>query len=212
MTTDQFTKIKTLMLARSSHGSRKAGMCAMEAVAFLAGEPHSDAPKCTAAPVRRFVIATNDWCNDEERQQLKPYLLRLITTSSGGREADKHAAFLFADWAVREVAPAALDARNKPELAARLRAIAPIVDKASAIAARDETYEVRKAAYAAAATYAAAYAAAAADAAAAAYAAADAAAYAAAYAAADADADARQTSLAGRLTILDRVLTQAYGK
>ncbi len=187
---------EAITLAHGSHRTRDGGMCAMEAVAWLAGEPHSDAPACTARPLQRFVIITNDWMGDDERVALKPLLLRLIGTS-GSRENDHRAALIFADGAVHEVAPLALDARGKPELAERLRAIAPIVDGTSARAAHDETRAVRADAdAAAAAAYAyAAYAADAADA-----------------AAADARSHARGEAVDRRIAILDRVLREAYGR
>ncbi len=192
--------LETLVLGYGGHRSRDAGMCAMEAVAWLNGEAHSDAPSCTASPIRKFVIATNDWCNDEERQQLKPYLARLISTSSVGRGADVRASFMFADWAVREVAPAALDALF-PAQATILRALAPIIDRATALAGRNAAYATADAAAAtdadaAYAAYAAAYAAAATDA--------------AAYAADAAGRLARADGLACRLDILNRVLIEAY--
>jgi hypothetical protein len=42
-----------LILKQGSHTAREYGMCAMEAVAWLAGEPHSDTPTC--APFRLAV-------------------------------------------------------------------------------------------------------------------------------------------------------------
>lgn len=39
-----------IVLKEGSHEARERGVCAMEAVAWLAGEKHSDAPRC-ACPV-----------------------------------------------------------------------------------------------------------------------------------------------------------------
>ena len=39
-----------LLLANGGHKSADDGMCLMEAVAYVAGEPHSDSPAC-ASPI-----------------------------------------------------------------------------------------------------------------------------------------------------------------
>ena len=176
--------LESLSLAHGNHAEQDKKWCALEAVAFLAGEPHSDAPKCACPVLARFVIRLNDRWNDNRRQQLKPYLPMLLGTR-GGPELELRRAYIAADWATRELLPMIFEAGPKlADWAPKLRALAPVVDKKTADAARDLAREARKAA---ADAYAAAYAA---DAAAyAAYAAAaDAAADAAAYAAAAADA------------------------
>jgi len=72
-TTMERPDLTTLTLLSGSHARRAQGVCAMEAVAWLAGEPHSDAPACTALPLRKFVIGTNDWMTGEERRLLLPW-------------------------------------------------------------------------------------------------------------------------------------------
>ena len=39
-------------------------MCLMSLVAFLAGEPHSDAPGCASPVVQAFAVAVNDQCTN----------------------------------------------------------------------------------------------------------------------------------------------------
>jgi len=192
--------IETITLSHGAHRSRDAGTCAMEAVAWLAGEPHSDSPACTCPVVAAFVRRTNDRLRDDEERTryLRPLLPVLIGTRTESREVMQRRAYLAADWAVRTCVPTLLRALGRDEWAARLEACAQVVDRETALAARAEARDVRAAAYASDAAYAAAYAAAdaayAADATYAAYAA-YAAAYAAADAAAAADADARKVAL-----------------
>src|SRR3954453_23724766 len=52
--------------------------CLLEAVAFVAGEPWSDSPSCTSPVLGTFGRSLNDVLPDDRRQQLKPYILRLI--------------------------------------------------------------------------------------------------------------------------------------
>jgi hypothetical protein len=189
--------LDTVVLKSGSHDSPEAGMCAMEAVAWLAGEPHSDHPACACPVVSAAVRRLNDSITDDatRTELLRPLLPRLVG-SRASREVMVRRGFVAADFAVRVFAPMALEARGKPYLAASLRGCAPIVDRDTLWAGRSAAANAANAAaaYAAkAANAAAAYAAKAANAANAAANAANAAAaaaYAAAYAAAAAAADA----------------------
>ncbi len=199
-------------LAESSHQSPEEGMCLMEAVAYIAGEPHSDHPKCACQVLTGFGIRLNDRFTDEERQLLAPLIPKLVWTRSS-RSVELRRSYSLIDSSVRAITPMAMDVVGWKDLGDRLRALSEITDEQSARAARSTAGEVRDEAskrrysghaYAGAATSAAdagayayaaaaaAYAEAEADAAYAAYAEADAAdaAYAAAYAAADAAAGA----------------------
>lgn len=58
-------------LRRGAHTSREQGVCAMEAAAWLAGEPHSDQPQCACPVIAAFVIAWNDALpTDEDRNRI----------------------------------------------------------------------------------------------------------------------------------------------
>ena len=187
-----------LMLLHGAHQKREEGVCLMEAVAWIAGEPHSDHPACTDVALAAYGRALNDRLKDDERQLLRPLVSKLVGTR-GTRELAKRRAYFLVDRHVRVSIPAflrELPRKPRPDLAERFEALSPVVDEESAYRARDLAREVRDGlwrdlpadAYAAAA-----------DAAYDADAAADAAyAYAAAYAAADAAAAAaRRTRLAG---------------
>jgi hypothetical protein len=176
-----------ITLTSGSHERRDEGLCAMEAVAFLAGEPHSDAPACACPILGAFARRLNDarWPTDADRTEaMRPAVLALVGSRSAKATERARRAYLV-DCALRWYAPMALMAavgacESHGIDCAALRAAAlrlceePTRDHA--LLARDEARSAYAAAYAAAA---------------AAYAAADAAAAAAADDAAAAAADAR---------------------
>lgn len=140
--------LDTLELLKGSHGSVAEGVCAMEAVAWLAGEPHSDHPKCTCPVIATFVRHINDAMPDSERGRLKPYLPRLIGTRAGlGIERSR--AFCAADFAVRIFAPQALRAAGLEGEAKKLEAIEPINAAKAANAAANAAHAADAAAHAA---------------------------------------------------------------
>ncbi len=124
-------------LRKGSHTTREAGVCAMEAAAWLAGEPHSDQPECACPVIAAFVIAWNDALpTDEDRNRiLKPFIPRLIGTRSTKAVAERRS-YLALDWLIRVQTPAWLDLRDdlKPHAAA-LRALDAVQDMATANAA-----------------------------------------------------------------------------
>jgi pyruvate/2-oxoglutarate dehydrogenase complex dihydrolipoamide acyltransferase (E2) component len=204
-----------IFLQSGSHPNLKAGGCVMEFAAWVAGEPHSDHPKCVSPVIGAFMRRLNDRLSDERRQVLVPYAIAVIGTNTG-RADDVTRAYLCADWACRTVAPWWMERAGLHATA--LRALPEVVDRATALAARARcrTAHADAAAYADAAADAYAYAAAAADAAAyadaaaaaaaAADAAADAAAAAAAAAYAAAAADAAAALMPSALALVDRMI------
>jgi hypothetical protein len=112
-------------LAAGPHRRPGTGRCAMEWVAHLAGEPHSDAPRAVSPVVAAFARALNDALGDADRQRLRPYLARSIGTAGDGRDAER--ARECSEWLARECAPAmlehaGLDRATTPAAAAAARA------------------------------------------------------------------------------------------
>src|SRR4051812_32613818 len=133
-------------LRKGPHADREQGVCAMEAAAWLAGEPHSDRPQCACPVISAFVVAWNDALpTDADRNRLlKPLIPRLVG-SRASKAIEEKRSYLALDWLVRVQAPAWLDLVEglKPHAAA-LRALDAIQDRATAkvaggtvIAARD---------------------------------------------------------------------------
>jgi hypothetical protein len=117
-------------LAPGPHRRSGGGRCAMEWVAHLAGEEHSDAPRTVTPVLAAFARSWNDSLDDGARQRLRPYLGRTIGTAGDG--LDEWRAWLCADWLVRSCAPALLEHAGLPNGAAALRRVAPLVGDESA--------------------------------------------------------------------------------
>jgi hypothetical protein len=121
-------------LLPGSHRTRADGMCAMEMVAWLAGEPHSDGPSCTCPVIAAFVRAFNDFLPDADARDrwLRRLLPRLIHTVAS-REVERERGLIAVDRAVRVLAPLAAAARGDLELAALLRALPPATEGGGAL-------------------------------------------------------------------------------
>jgi hypothetical protein len=124
MTTDSYH------LTAGRHARPQQGRCAMEWVAHLAGETHSDRPECVSLVVAAFARSFNDALEDETRQRLRPYLARTIGTAGDGGEEPR--AWRCADWLVRAGAPALLDLAGLAEAASDLRALPELTGEATA--------------------------------------------------------------------------------
>ncbi|MFT3665561.1 hypothetical protein [Piscinibacter sp.] len=198
-------RLAGLHLSVGGHERPSEGHCLLEVVSMFAGEEFSDHPACVDPVLAAFGRRWNDALTDQaERDHLKRYIPMLVGTR-GSVELSRLRAWMAVDWSIRVHAPIWLDLTDalKPH-AEKLRALAPITDRASADAALPVIRAARADAdadayaYAAYAAYAAAYAY---DADAAAYA--DAAASSASSAssayAADADAAASSASSAAHL-------------
>ena len=115
-------------LKYGAHQGRDNGMCAMELVAFLAGEQHTDHPDCACPVLTGYTIRLNDAMPEAWRQQLKPYLPLLIG-SRDNREAER--AELLAWKSIRLFMPIVLEACHLPERAAQFRTFSRGLDAAA---------------------------------------------------------------------------------
>ena len=120
--------LETLILLSGSHKTRKSGVCAMEAVAWLAGEEHTDYPRCSCPVIATFVRSWNDLLLDDETRTrlLCPYLKRLVGTRST-RKVEVERSWMALDWLIREYTPAWLDlSPGLAEHAAALRELSSV--------------------------------------------------------------------------------------
>src|SRR5690606_12434912 len=69
-----------IILDSGAHPDREQGVCLMEAVAWVAGEPHSDHPRCVDVALAAYGRTLNDLLRDDERQLLVPLIPMLIGT------------------------------------------------------------------------------------------------------------------------------------
>ncbi len=118
-----------LTLLRGAH-ARGQGMCAMEAAAYLAGEPHSDHPACVSPVLASFLRRLNDLFPDAARQALKPWIPRVLHTR-GTETAERMRAWLLIDWSVRDHLPWWLDRAGLHEDATAMRALPAVTDRTS---------------------------------------------------------------------------------
>ncbi len=81
-------------LSQGKHAKREDGMCSMEWVAYIAGEEHTDAPRCVGQDLREFAICFNDAADPEMRQRLRPYLARCIGTNTIGQLLFRNEVFM----------------------------------------------------------------------------------------------------------------------
>lgn len=100
---ERLSQLEALKLEHGSHPDREDGMCVMEAVAWLAGEDHSDAPSCVSPVIRRFLIALNDRYQEEDRQRLKVLIPLVVGTVNPALEEQRR--WMLVDWALRTAAP-----------------------------------------------------------------------------------------------------------
>jgi hypothetical protein len=114
-------------LAYGTHATPEDGRCAMEWVSHLAGEAHSDEPRCVSPVLRALCIALNDGLGDEPRQRLRPYLTRTIGTADDG--LDRARAWMAMDWLIRVYTPAWLALAGLRDRSDALEALAPVIDE-----------------------------------------------------------------------------------
>jgi len=94
-------------LTAGPHRRPGGARCAMEWVAYLAGEPHTDAPTTVSPVLAAFIRSRNDALADRTRQRLRPYLGRTVGTA--GDALDEWRALQCTDWLVRTCVPALLE-------------------------------------------------------------------------------------------------------
>jgi hypothetical protein len=135
--------VEKITLLSGAHTTREEGVCAMELVAWLADEPHSDHPQCTSPVISTFLRTWNDGLNDTERQMLKPYLIKAIGTNTGP-EDDLKRAWMLVDWECRVFSPAWLRLAGIDEEARALEAHDELTDIAGLTALQPDLNKARE--------------------------------------------------------------------
>jgi len=112
-----------LVLDCGAHESIEHGMCIMEAVSYVAGEPWSDSPRCVSPVLTQFCRCWNDGLPESDRGRLLgPLIPRLIGTCDGlisaygSRTAEFRRAELTVDWLVRDRLPVLLELSSNESL------------------------------------------------------------------------------------------------
>ena len=105
-----FDALTQFELKGGNHARAEDGLCVMEAVAWFAGEWHSDHPACVCPVIAHFCRAFNDRLG-QRRQELVPYIPRLMNTQAAKPVTLARLEILLADY---------VDLGGNPERAASL--------------------------------------------------------------------------------------------
>src|SRR5690606_17045771 len=97
--------IDSIVLKRGVHSNREQGVCLLEAVAWFAGEEHSDHPWCVDVALAAYGRSLNDRLRDDERQLLRP-LIPLLIGTRGSHELARRRAYYLVDSYFRVQLPA----------------------------------------------------------------------------------------------------------
>jgi hypothetical protein len=134
-----------LSLSHGSHGVEFCGeACAVELSNLIAAKrvklPKGLAPSCPLEPapfgddhpsisrvIRAYVIGLNDAWDDETRQRLRPYAVKILCTATTPEDEETRA-WMATDWLVRVHTPAFLRLAGLTAEAEALEALARIAD------------------------------------------------------------------------------------
>lgn len=102
-------------------------MCALELVAWLAGERHSDSPDCTSPVITALVRSFNDVIPSDAARSyyLRSSIPRLINTRAS-RQVEKRRAATVIDFLVRGLLPMLLHKQGRHAEASELAGLKPI--------------------------------------------------------------------------------------
>jgi hypothetical protein len=143
-------KLTGITLKKGGHASPEAGMCLMEAVAYVRGIGHTDHPACVAPLLGEMGRTLNDILPDALRQQLVPLIPDLPGTADDGHDEER--SYMALDWLIRVYLPTWLELSPAcREDAAKVRELGRIIDMASAERAGPVVEQARKTAHARAA-------------------------------------------------------------
>jgi hypothetical protein len=132
MTTETLRELpEPTELKRGAHATFQEGVCAMELVAWIAHEEHSDHPQCASPVIGGFLRTWNDDMNDHDRQLLRPYLGRIVGTR-GTSEQEAERCWMALDWYCRASVPAWLRSAGLTVEAEAVEATNPVLDGTSA--------------------------------------------------------------------------------
>lgn len=135
-----------LFLKSGAHSTLADGACAMEAVAWMAGEPHSDRPQCVSLLIAAYCRGINDRLPDDLRQRMIPVLLDTIGTRTIEAD-DQTRLWLMLDWTIRTALPWWLRNARADDWAMKVEGLTSITSRETASAAREVALEAKKAMY-----------------------------------------------------------------
>lgn len=129
-------ELDAIVIDPQRHPRRGTRLTVLELAAWLAGEPHTDAPVSVSPVLRVFASHLGAGLDSSHRQQLKPLAARLVGTA-GDERRDQQRALRLTDWLVRGHAPPWLRQAGLTESADRLDSLASIIDNTNLVRAVD---------------------------------------------------------------------------
>ncbi len=128
--TQRLERIQQFPLSSGSHGPNDdINACVMEAVAWVAGEPWSDHPKCACPVITAFMVSWNDSLpTDADRDRLLKPLIPLIVGTRSTPAVEMRRSTMAADWLIRTYTPAWLRLAKLDKQAELLEALPEITD------------------------------------------------------------------------------------
>jgi hypothetical protein len=101
---------KSFEFGSGSHPTRDEGMCVMEAVAYVAGEGHTDRPECACPVLTAFLISWNDSLpSDGERQRLLSSFVFRLPGTRATKEIEEKRGMVALEWMIKVFTPAVLE-------------------------------------------------------------------------------------------------------
>ena len=138
---ERLAHISTLKSGGHSEGE---AMCAMEAVAYIAGEPWSDHPQCASPVIAAFMRSWNDSLpSDAERERLLLPLIPKLVGTRGSEALEHRRSLMAADWLVRVHTPAWLRLAGLEDQALSLEGLPEITSMAQVPSIRGPIEAVR---------------------------------------------------------------------
>ena len=129
---EKIEKLPELVITKGSHMTRMDGLCVNEAYAFLAGERHSDEPKCVCPSIRAVTMRFNDRCGvgemaDGRRKRLLEETYLVVLGTRGSRALELRRTRLAIDWSIRVATPKIVRrTKSLSHWADRLEALPPL--------------------------------------------------------------------------------------
>jgi hypothetical protein len=103
---DRLAQVMQRDLKSGGHNDFESGLCVMEAVSYVAGEPWSDTPQCACPVITTFLRGWNDALPDDLRTDLLRGLIPRLVGTKSTPEVELKRSLLAADWLVRIHTPA----------------------------------------------------------------------------------------------------------
>lgn len=112
-----------------------------EAVAYVAGQPHSNRPADVSIAIVSFIDRLEGRLHQDEYQRFIP-LISLLVDSAVSEDVEHFRAIALVDAAARHLAPMAFDARSWTKAALTLRSLERLDDRAAVKRARSACWKL----------------------------------------------------------------------